>query len=250
MPNASSSLERIYDVVSRIPKGRVATYGQVAEIAGLPRRARLVGRALRELDDARDVPWHRVVNAKGMISLRGDLLDHEGLQEELLRREGVDFAGRAVPLARFGWQATRSARTRETKEPAGASRRARSRLSRSTPTNAIAIKRVYDPAARSDGTRVLVDRLWPRGISKADARVDAWLKEVGPTTALRSWFGHDPARWPEFQRRYHRELDATGAASPLADLAHRGRVTLLFAARDAAHNNAVALRDYLARKRK
>jgi uncharacterized protein YeaO (DUF488 family) len=97
---------------------------------------------------------------------------------------------------------------------------------------------------------VLVDRLWPRGISKAHARVDAWLKEVGPSTALRTWFGHDPARWAEFQRRYRRELDTTGAARPLADLARRGPITMLFAAKDPDHNNAVALRDYLARKRK
>jgi uncharacterized protein YeaO (DUF488 family)/alkylated DNA nucleotide flippase Atl1 len=238
MTNSSQSLRRIYDTVSRIPKGRVATYGQVAEVAGLPRRARLVGRALRELDAGSDVPWHRVVNAKGTISPRGDLLDHEGLQEELLRREGVAFEGRAIPLARYGWQAARGAK------PSGAVKRA----TRSRPAaNAIAIKRVYDPPSRSDGTRVLVDRLWPRGIAKAKARVDHWLKELGPSTALRTWFGHDPARWAEFQRRYHRELANSGAARPLADLARRGPLTLLFAAKDADHNNAVALRDYLAR---
>ena len=238
MSSASDSIRRIYATVSRIPKGRVATYGQVAEVAGLPRRARLVGRALRELDEDSDVPWHRVVNAKGTISLRGDLLDHEGLQQHLLRREGVDFDGRAIPLERYGWQAApRGARS------AGAPKRSL----RSRPAaRAIAVKRVYDPPSRTDGTRVLVDRLWPRGIAKAKARVDAWLKEVGPSTALRTWFGHDPARWPEFQRRYHRELDGTGAAKPIAELARRGPITLLFAAKDAEHNNAVALRGYLA----
>jgi uncharacterized protein YeaO (DUF488 family)/alkylated DNA nucleotide flippase Atl1 len=241
MTNASESLRRIYDTVSRIPKGRVATYGQVADVAGLPRRARLVGRALRELDDDSDVPWHRVVNAKGTISLRGDLLDHEGLQEQLLRREGVDFDGRAIPLERYGWQAARGAKAAGT-----AKRGARARPA----ANGIAVKRIYDPASRSDGTRVLVDRLWPRGIAKAKARIDAWLKEVGPSTALRTWFGHDPARWAEFQRRYHRELDATGTARAIADLARRGPITLLFAAKDTDHNNAVALRDYLARRRK
>ena len=238
MTNASESLRRIYATVSRIPKGRVATYGQVAEVAGLPRRARLVGRALRELDEDSDVPWHRVVNAKGTISLRGDLLDHEGLQEQLLRREGVDFDGRAIPLGRYGWHTARGA------NPAGAAKRgARSRAA----ANAVAVKRVYDPPSKNDGTRVLVDRLWPRGIAKAKARVDAWLKEVGPSTALRTWFGHDPARWAEFQRRYHRELANSGAAQPVADLARRGPITLLFAAKDEQHNNAVALREYLAR---
>lgn len=239
MTSASDSLRRIYATVSRIPKGRVATYGQVAEVAGLPRRARLVGRALRELDEDSDVPWHRVVNAKGAISLRGDLLDHEGLQEHLLRREGVDFDGRAIPLARYGWQAAaRGAK------PSGAPERSlRSRPAAS----AIAVKRVYDPPARTDGTRVLVDRLWPRGIAKAKARVDAWLKEVGPSTALRTWFAHDPARWTEFQRRYHRELANSGAARSVADFARRGPVTLLFGAKDEEHNNAVALRGYLAR---
>ncbi len=113
--------------------------------------------------------------------------------------------------------------------------------------SAIAVKRVYDPPSRTDGTRVLVDRLWPRGIAKAKARVDAWLKEVGPSTALRTWFGHDPARWTEFQRRYHRELANSGAARSVADLARRGPITLLFAAKDTEHNNAVALRGYLAR---
>jgi uncharacterized protein YeaO (DUF488 family)/alkylated DNA nucleotide flippase Atl1 len=241
MTNAPESLRRIYATVSRIPKGRVATYGQVAEVAGLPRRARLVGRALRELDEDSDVPWHRVVNAKGTISLRGDLLDHEGLQEHLLRREGVDFDGRAIPLERYGWQAARGAKS------SGAAKRG----PRSRPAaRAIAVKRVYDPPSRGDGTRVLVDRLWPRGIAKAKARIDAWLKEVGPSTALRTWFGHDPARWAEFQRRYHRELDATGTARAIADLARRGPITLLFAAKDTDHNNAVALRDYLARRRK
>jgi uncharacterized protein YeaO (DUF488 family)/alkylated DNA nucleotide flippase Atl1 len=239
MTSASDSIRRIHATVSRIPKGRVATYGQVAEVAGLPRRARLVGRALRELDEDSDVPWHRVVNAKGTISLRGDLLDHEGLQEQLLRREGVDFDGRTIPLERYRWQAA----PRGAKSGGAPKRSLRSRPAAS----AIAVKRVYDPPSRTDGTRVLVDRLWPRGIAKAKARVDAWLKEVGPSTALRTWFGHDPARWTEFQRRYHRELANSGAARSVADLARRGPITLLFAAKDAEHNNAVALRGYLAR---
>ena len=105
-------------------------------------------------------------------------------------------------------------------------------------------KRVYEPPAPADGLRVLVDRLWPRGVKKDQAAIDLWLKDAAPSGELRRWFGHDPARWDEFRRRYFRELDANRAASaPLFD--HRGRVTLLFAARDAEHNNAVALAEWL-----
>jgi len=105
MPPAPSSARKIYAVVSRIPKGRVATYGQVAAEAGLPRRARLVGYALRVLPDDTSVPWHRVVNAQGRISPRGDVLGHEELQAHLLRREGVRLpAGGAISLARYQWR--------------------------------------------------------------------------------------------------------------------------------------------------
>ena len=90
--------------MSRIPKGRVATYGQVAMLAGLPRQARFVGRALHELPADSDVPWHRVVNAAGKISLRADAFGHDELQGHLLRREGVRFAGGTIPLAQFRWQ--------------------------------------------------------------------------------------------------------------------------------------------------
>jgi methylated-DNA-protein-cysteine methyltransferase related protein len=104
MRAASTSYTRIYTVVSRIPRGRVATYGQVAALAGLPRQARLVGYAMHALPAASDVPWHRVVNAQGRISARGDALDHEDLQEQLLRREGVRLVDGAVPLARYQWK--------------------------------------------------------------------------------------------------------------------------------------------------
>ena len=100
---AASSYPKIYAVVSRIPKGRVATYGQVAALAGLPRQARLVGYALHTLPADSDVPWHRVVNAAGKISLRADGLGHDELQAHLLRREGVRFVGGAIPLARYRW---------------------------------------------------------------------------------------------------------------------------------------------------
>ena len=103
MPPAASSFPKIYAVVARIPKGRVATYGQIAVLAGLPRRARLVGHALNRLPADSDVPWHRVVNAAGKISLRAAALGHDELQLHLLRREGVRFVGGAIPLARYRW---------------------------------------------------------------------------------------------------------------------------------------------------
>ncbi len=100
----SAAERRIDAVVARIPRGRVATYGQLASLAGLPGRARLVGRALRVVPDGVDVPWHRVVNAQGKISARGDALGHEDLQAALLEREGVRFAGNAISLAHYGWK--------------------------------------------------------------------------------------------------------------------------------------------------
>jgi len=104
MPPASSSYPRIYAVVSRIPRGRVATYGQIAELARLPRQARLVGYALHTLPADSGVPWHRVVNAAGKISIRSDGLGHDELQAQLLRREGVRLVDGAIPLARYRWQ--------------------------------------------------------------------------------------------------------------------------------------------------
>jgi uncharacterized protein YeaO (DUF488 family) len=113
-----------------------------------------------------------------------------------------------------------------------------------------AIKRVYDPPAAADGRRILVERLWPRGIKKESLKLDAWMRDVAPSTELRKWFGHDPAKWKEFQRRYHAELDANPAACrELLRAATKAPVTLLFSSRDAEHNNVVALRDYLARKK-
>lgn len=108
------------------------------------------------------------------------------------------------------------------------------------------VKRAYESPASSDGTRVLVDRLWPRGLRKATARLDAWLKEIAPSDALRRWFGHDPAHWREFQERYFAELDAKpGAWRGVLERARNGIVTLLYAARDPERNNAVALKLYL-----
>ncbi len=113
----------------------------------------------------------------------------------------------------------------------------------------IDLKRAYEPVSRADGTRFLVERLWPRGISKAKLRVAAWLKEVGPSTELRRWFSHDPAKWDEFRSRYRQELDSHPEAwEPIVSAARRGRVTLVYSSHDTEHNNAVALRDYLASK--
>lgn len=116
-------------------------------------------------------------------------------------------------------------------------------------TQTFRIKRIYEPAAPDDGFRVLVDRLWPRGLSKQAARVDLWAREIAPSKELRQWFGHDPSRWDEFRRRYAQELEQPEQSAALAALrqalAPHARVTLLFAAHDQAHNNAVALLPHL-----
>lgn len=115
----------------------------------------------------------------------------------------------------------------------------------------ILTKRAYEPAEASDGYRVLVDRLWPRGVSKAKARLDAWEKEVAPSSALRDWYGHDPAKWPEFRRRYTRELRASAAQAILDDLtrrAKRGRVTLVYASKAADISDVAVLERLLTRR--
>lgn len=113
----------------------------------------------------------------------------------------------------------------------------------------VLVKRIYAPAVKSDGFRVLVDRLWPRGISKENAKLDLWLPHIGPSTKLRQWFNHDPERWEEFQRRYHAELeDKKGVVAELTGPAKKGTVTLVYSAKDERHNQAVALRSYLVRR--
>lgn len=110
----------------------------------------------------------------------------------------------------------------------------------------IQVRRVYDPPEADDGVRILVDRIWPRGVSKERARIDLWLREVAPSDELRRWFGHDPARWEEFQARYRQELEANPAAlTPLLQAVRRGPVTLVYSARDQHHNQAVALKTVL-----
>ena len=110
----------------------------------------------------------------------------------------------------------------------------------------VRLKRAYEKADGKDGRRILVDRLWPRGVSKGEAAIDEWLKDLAPSTALRKWFGHDPDRWDEFQRRYAGEIH--GHAELLAhlrELARQGPVTLVYSAHDEVHNDAVVLRDVL-----
>ena len=115
----------------------------------------------------------------------------------------------------------------------------------------IQLKRVYDPISRTDGARFLVERLWPRGLSKERLHLTAWLKEVGPSTELRQWFNHDPQRWFQFRTRYFRELDSQPESwRPILTATRRGMVTLVYSSHDGEHNNAVALKEYLQAKRR
>ncbi len=113
----------------------------------------------------------------------------------------------------------------------------------------IQTKRAYDPSAAQDGTRFLVDRLWPRGVRKETLGLTAWLKDVAPSDALRRWFGHDAAKWDEFRKRYSAELENKPETwRPILDAARRGTVTLVYGAKDTEHNQAVALREFLLKR--
>jgi uncharacterized protein YeaO (DUF488 family) len=110
----------------------------------------------------------------------------------------------------------------------------------------IKVKRIYDQPSSHDGRRILIDRLWPRGIKKDGAPIDEWLKDIAPSNELRKWFGHDPAHWQEFKKKYARELRSQkDLAEKLKEEARHGTITLLFAAKDIEHNNAVALKEIL-----
>ncbi len=112
----------------------------------------------------------------------------------------------------------------------------------------ILVKRIYDPASPDDGLRILVDRLWPRGLKKNEAHIDTWMKEVAPSPGLRKWFSHDPQKWEEFQQDYRFELNKSQAARDLINqIKTNARITLLYAAKDESHNNALVLRDFLNR---
>lgn len=113
----------------------------------------------------------------------------------------------------------------------------------------IHLRRAYDAPEPGEGTRYLVERLWPRGIRKEKLELDAWLKDVAPSTELRKWFSHEPAKWEEFRRRYAKELEShPDAWQPILDAARHGEVTLLFSSRDTEHNNALALKEFLERR--
>ncbi len=107
------------------------------------------------------------------------------------------------------------------------------------------LKRAYEPPAKTDGVRVLVDRLWPRGVIKAKANIDLWAKNLAPSTELRKWFGHDPEKWPEFQKKYNAELKNNSALSEIRALSRQGNVTLVYAAKDELHTHALVLKQVL-----
>jgi uncharacterized protein YeaO (DUF488 family) len=116
------------------------------------------------------------------------------------------------------------------------------------PTGNVKLKRAYEPAAADDGTRILIDRLWPRGITKERAAIDQWMKDISPSTELRKWFGHDPARWDEFRRRYAQEARKNSdLLDQLRSLARHGPITLVYSAHDEKHNDAVELRELILR---
>lgn len=115
----------------------------------------------------------------------------------------------------------------------------------------INIKRVYEPASKQDGIRILVERLWPRGVKKENLKMDFWLKEVAPSTELRKWFSHDPAKWERFQKKYIEELhENTEALESILSALKKGTITLLYSSKDTEHNNAVCLKKYLEKKTK
>ncbi len=119
-------------------------------------------------------------------------------------------------------------------------------MSKKIAADHVKLKRAYEPPASDDGTRILIDRLWPRGVKKTNAAIDEWMREIAPSTALRKWFGHDPARWPEFQRRYRSEIrQHPEQFDRLRSLAEQRRITLVFSAHDEAHNDAVVLKQLL-----
>jgi len=109
----------------------------------------------------------------------------------------------------------------------------------------IQLKRIYESPAPTDGQRILVDRIWPRGITKEQANLDLWLKEIAPSTPLRKWFGHDPEKWEEFRAKYRAELESNPAIATLKALVRKSEVTLVYAAKDDKHNHVIVLREYM-----
>jgi uncharacterized protein YeaO (DUF488 family) len=183
---------------------------------------------------AEAVPWrcHRSLIADALV-VRG------------LRVQEIQSATRTRPHLLTSWARVKGTRITYPPGPATAELHATAGESERR-TGMIQLKRVYDRTSPEDGKRFLVERLWPRGIKKSALRIDAWLKEAGPSTSLRQWFGHDPKRWEEFRRRYCHELEKNAEAwEPIQRAAERGRVTLLYSSHDTEHNNAVALKEFL-----
>jgi uncharacterized protein YeaO (DUF488 family) len=119
-------------------------------------------------------------------------------------------------------------------------------MNRSIAASNVRLKRAYEPPEKTDGTRILVDRLWPRGVSKEEAKLDEWIKEIAPSSELRTWFGHDPRRWDEFRKRYRSELaEHSETLKDLRRRAREGPITLVYSARDEIHNDAVVLRNVI-----
>jgi uncharacterized protein YeaO (DUF488 family) len=119
-------------------------------------------------------------------------------------------------------------------------------MNRSIAASNVRLKRAYEPPEKTDGTRILVDRLWPRGVSKEEAKLDEWIKEIAPSSELRTWFGHDPRRWDEFRKRYRSELaEHSETLKDLRRRAREGPITLVYSARDEIHNDAIVLRNVI-----
>lgn len=179
------------------------------------------------------------------------------LEKEL---EGTFPASDPLKITRFpieGHRAAEPARhetdvgaLREDKDTRGTSKQSgntdEAPMSKKIAADHVKLKRAYEPPASDDGIRILIDRLWPRGVKKADAAIDEWMKEIAPSTALRKWFGHDPERWPDFRRRYRLEIERHPEQfHRLRAFAQRGQITLVFSAHDEAHNDAVVLKELL-----
>lgn len=213
-----------------------ADYMQTREFAhGLRRLMKLARSKQAAIMCAEAVPWrcHR--------SLIADALLAHGY-----RVEEIESLKRTRPHALHPWACVQGVKVTYPEKTAIRFARAKSKGGESS---MIRLKRAYEPAGSTDGTRLLVERLWPRGVRKAALSIDAWLKDVAPSTSLRQWFSHDPKKWDEFQQRYRRELDANQEAlRPILSAAGKGDVTLVYSSHDAAHNNAVALKEYVAEK--
>jgi uncharacterized protein YeaO (DUF488 family) len=215
-----------------------ADYMQTSEFQiALQKLMALATRKRVALMCAEAVPWrcHRSLIADALL-VRG------------FRVEEIDNAPRRHPHVLTAWAHVEGTRITYPPGPATTLRHGLAGESERR-TKMIQLKRVYDKAAPEDGKRFLVERLWPRGIEKSALRIDAWLKDVGPSTSLRKWFGHDPKRWAEFRRRYFHELKKNAeACKPIQRAAERGRVTLVYSSHDTERNNAVALREFLEAK--